>query len=82
MPYLHCPECRLSTYSAAGHSTIDHCPRCDASLEGAPRSLFALQPGVGDDPTPAKYTAYLMRKALVRTGLFREGEDPPPERAG
>jgi anti-sigma regulatory factor (Ser/Thr protein kinase) len=36
MPYLECPGCRLSLYSAATHSWIaDVCPVCGASLEGA-----------------------------------------------
>jgi hypothetical protein len=39
MPYLNCPSCRLSVYSAAVYSSIDHCPRCEARL-GEVRSLF------------------------------------------
>ena len=36
MPYLECPGCRLSLYSAASHSWIaDACPVCGESLEGA-----------------------------------------------
>jgi anti-sigma regulatory factor (Ser/Thr protein kinase) len=36
MPYLECPGCRLSLYSAASHSAVaDSCPVCGASLEGA-----------------------------------------------
>jgi len=36
MPYLTCPGCRLSLYSAASRSWIsDSCPVCGASLEGA-----------------------------------------------
>src|SRR5436305_503240 len=36
MPYLACPGCRLSFYSAASHSWIaDSCPVCGTSLEGA-----------------------------------------------
>lgn len=36
MPYLTCPGCRLSLYSAASHSWIaDSCPVCGTSLEGA-----------------------------------------------
>ena len=44
MPYLNCQVCRLVVYSAAGHSTRDECPRCDAPLGERPRSLFARQP--------------------------------------
>lgn len=36
MPYLACPGCGLSLYSAASHSWVaDSCPVCGASLEGA-----------------------------------------------
>jgi hypothetical protein len=42
MPYLHCPSCRLATFSAAFHSTRDECPRCGAELVAHPRRLFAL----------------------------------------
>jgi hypothetical protein len=42
MPYLSCPGCRLTVYSAAARSTVDHCPRCDARLfVGPPHSLDA-----------------------------------------
>jgi hypothetical protein len=39
MPYLNCPSCRLSVYSAAVYTTLDYCPRCDARL-GQTRRLF------------------------------------------
>jgi anti-sigma regulatory factor (Ser/Thr protein kinase) len=40
MPYLECPGCRLSLYSAAGHSrTADACAVCGTSLAGATQSL-------------------------------------------
>ena len=36
MPYLECPGCRLSLYSAASRSwRAESCPVCGASLEGA-----------------------------------------------
>jgi serine/threonine-protein kinase RsbW len=36
MPYLECPGCRLSLYSAASHSWVaDSCPVCGASLATA-----------------------------------------------
>jgi hypothetical protein len=34
VPYVRCPVCALDTYSAAGHSTTDECPRCGAPLKG------------------------------------------------
>lgn len=33
MPYLNCPNCRMSLYSTAAHSTIEECPRCLGTLE-------------------------------------------------
>jgi anti-sigma regulatory factor (Ser/Thr protein kinase) len=36
MPYLQCPRCRISHYSAANHSRIaDACPVCGTSLEAS-----------------------------------------------
>lgn len=36
MPYLECPGCRLSLYSAASRSWVaDSCPVCGTSLDGA-----------------------------------------------
>jgi hypothetical protein len=43
MPYLDCPRCRLTVYSAARHSTIDECPRCSTTLGGT-RTLFTDRP--------------------------------------
>jgi anti-sigma regulatory factor (Ser/Thr protein kinase) len=38
MPYVECPSCRISLYSAANHSWIeDVCPVCGASLMTAPK---------------------------------------------
>ncbi len=37
MPYVRCPGCALDTYSAAGHSTTDACPRCGSGLSGGAR---------------------------------------------
>jgi hypothetical protein len=37
VPYVRCLGCALDTYSAAGHSTIDECPRCGAPLDGGVR---------------------------------------------
>ncbi len=44
MPYVRCPGCALDTYSAAGHSTTDVCPRCGAALDGGVR--WAREDGV------------------------------------
>jgi hypothetical protein len=42
MPYLNCPDCRLTVYSSAFYSTTDECPRCTAKL-GRPSRLFRSQ---------------------------------------
>jgi hypothetical protein len=36
MPYVTCPSCHVSAYSAARWSTREPCPRCGATL-AAPR---------------------------------------------
>jgi hypothetical protein len=40
MPYLECPSCRLSTFSAARPPAHPECPRCGAELSSHPRRLF------------------------------------------
>jgi len=35
VPYLNCPNCGLTLYSAAAYSTTDVCPRCERALAGA-----------------------------------------------
>jgi hypothetical protein len=51
MPYLNCPTCHLTVYSAASWAHIDDCPRCGARL-GDPASLFReirrFQRSIGD----------------------------------
>ena len=60
MPYLNCPNCRLTVYSGPFDSPRDHCPRCQARL-GKVSRLFrstvpqrlaerdAVSAGAGDD---------------------------------
>lgn len=33
LPYLNCPNCLTSVYSAAVSSTVEECPRCVGILE-------------------------------------------------
>ncbi len=33
MPYLNCPSCRMSLYSATAYSTVEECPRCMGVFE-------------------------------------------------
>jgi hypothetical protein len=39
MPYYRCPSCGLTSYSAAGHSTVAECPTCGTSLQAASNVL-------------------------------------------
>ena len=41
MPYVNCPNCGLTLYSAAGYATTDACPACERELSDAvqPRSM-------------------------------------------
>jgi hypothetical protein len=75
MPYLYCPECRLTVYSTGRSPSSENCPRCEAVLDSAPRSLFQLPPaGTHGDP----YGRHsLVRRALVSTGLFRDASKEP-----
>lgn len=34
MPYYHCPACGVTSYSAAGYSSVGVCPECSTSLAG------------------------------------------------
>jgi hypothetical protein len=70
MPYLNCPNCRLSVYSAAVYATLDYCPRCDARL-GQTRRLFL-------SPLPGR----LMARPATAPGdaipIPGEPSEPPP----
>jgi hypothetical protein len=37
MPYVRCPSCHVSAYSAARWSTREACPRCGATLAAPSR---------------------------------------------
>ena len=52
MPYLHCPNCRLTLYKPrALVDSAERCPRCDTRLSQRPRSLFER---AGRDPAGAR----------------------------
>lgn len=34
MPYYRCPACGVTSYSAAGYSTVGICPECSSALAG------------------------------------------------
>jgi hypothetical protein len=70
MPYLNCPNCRLSVYSAAVYATLDYCPRCDARL-GQTRRLFL-------SPLPDRLTG----PPGTAPGGATEPPDPPAPAPG
>jgi hypothetical protein len=39
VPYLTCPRCTATVYSAARWSSVDYCPRCGTALRGHDRLL-------------------------------------------
>ena len=72
MPYVHCPRCRLTVYSAARRFVRESCPRCDTALDARPRSLFGLPSHESNGSRPAEHAAEATRGALVGgTGRFR-----------
>jgi len=40
VPYIHCPQCRLTVYGGIAYSDDKRCPRCDAQMSQNPRPLF------------------------------------------
>lgn len=44
MPYVTCPKCALSAYTAARWATADTCPGCDAPLASARRRALPPLP--------------------------------------
>ncbi len=44
MPYLACPTCDLTVYSAAKVSTVDDCPRCGTTLGRTGSSVLTPVP--------------------------------------
>lgn len=74
MPYLHCPSCRLSTFSAAADSSRDECPRCGGELGVQPRRLFpAERLGAADHETGSARLASRVRELRARPSLQRAG---------
>jgi hypothetical protein len=45
MPYLTCPSCHVSAYSAARWSTRESCPCCGAALVAPPRPVQRAETG-------------------------------------
>ncbi len=79
MPYLHCPQCRLSLHTAGGSAPPGTCPRCESALENAPRSMFELPAAKGDGGSYGRHR--FVRQALVSTGLFRDRTQGSRDRA-
>jgi hypothetical protein len=45
MPYVTCPSCHVSAYSAARWSTRESCPRCGGPLLAPPRPAYRAETG-------------------------------------
>jgi ribosomal protein L34E len=66
MPYVRCPTCETTAYTAARFSTVDECPRCGRPLRAARRTTVA--PGSG----PAQHDERLHPVGLDQLDLERE----------
>lgn len=40
VPYIHCPECRLTVYGGIAYRERKRCPRCGLEMTSSPRPLF------------------------------------------
>jgi hypothetical protein len=40
VPYIHCPECRLTVYGGIAYKKTKRCPRCGTEMAPSPRPLF------------------------------------------
>ena len=63
VPYIHCPQCRLTVYGGIAYKDNKQCPRCHTEMSQSPRPLFrsfglrngngkASAPGVGEQLNP------------------------------
>ncbi len=46
MPYVICPSCHVSAYSAARWSTHEACPRCGGPLSAPPTPAYRAETGL------------------------------------
>ena len=65
--------------TAGGGSSPVSCPRCEAALDNAPRSMFELGPSQDHGDSNGRHR--FVRPALVSTGLFRDGTKASGDRA-
>jgi hypothetical protein len=40
VPYIHCPECRLTVYGGIAYRDEKQCPRCGSDMSERPAPLF------------------------------------------
>jgi hypothetical protein len=40
VPYIHCPQCRLTIYGGSAYNADKRCPRCDAEMSHTARPMF------------------------------------------
>jgi hypothetical protein len=66
MPYLACPNCRLTVYNPPTVAAPERCPRCGVRLATTASSLFPDRPG--EKPTGSELADLLRRRAAGRGG--------------
>jgi hypothetical protein len=58
VPYIHCPECRLTVYGGNAYKNSKRCPRCGTEMSHSPRPLFrSFAPGRGKPKAPPEASA-------------------------
>ena len=53
MPYVECPSCSKTSYTAAAYNTLELCPHCGAGLPLRRRVVSALAAQAHMRPAPA-----------------------------
>jgi hypothetical protein len=74
VPYLHCPNCRLTVYRPPAVAEPQRCARCGVRLTEGVRSLFASDLSAGA-------AARRMREALRGRAAGQGGLSPETRRS-
>jgi len=69
MPYYCCPSCGVTSYSAAGHSSVGTCPDCMAPLGGGANGALPASPALQRTLPARPASAPEARRALDALGL-------------
>jgi hypothetical protein len=57
VPYIHCPQCRLTVYGGIAYHDRKECPHCGKVMPQSPRPLFRSFTLDGGRPKPRPGTA-------------------------